>query len=112
AGVSLHTLESTDTVLQLSLHAGLAGGSRLLWLKDVDQAVRHVSPDWAEFVSRARSWNVGDLVAVVLRRSRAALNLPVENTLLRELVRCPSWQAIVRASELISPPQRTPTSRS
>jgi len=38
-GVSVRTLDPVDTLIHLALHACLAGGGRLCWLKDIEQVV-------------------------------------------------------------------------
>jgi hypothetical protein len=111
AGTNVRIPEPTDTLLHLAVHAGLAGASRLIWLKDVEQAARRLGHDWSDVVGRAQRWKAGDLVAVVLRRSRATLDAPVPNAVTQALVRCPRWQALVRVSERVSPPERSPASR-
>ena len=37
-GPEVLTLDPADTLLQLAVHAGLSGGTKLAWLKDIDRA--------------------------------------------------------------------------
>lgn len=83
--VAVRTLDPVDTLVHLCVHAGLAGAQRLLWLKDVERSVAADQPAWDEVVRRARSWRAAALVAVVLRRARQELEVPVPGTVLRDL---------------------------
>jgi hypothetical protein len=107
-GVEVSTLDASDTLVHLALHAGLAGGTRLVWLKDVERAIAAQPTDWDEVVRRARAWGSGDLIAVVLRRSRTALGADIPDDVLAALGAGRGWQRIVRAAERMSPPTRSP----
>ena len=50
-GPEVLTLDPADTLLQLAVHAGLSGGAKLAWLKDIDRAA--ADPDTAR-ATRAR----------------------------------------------------------
>jgi hypothetical protein len=75
--VPVRTLDPTDTLLHLCVHAGLAGGDRLLWLKDVEQSLRRRPIAWDDVVHRARAWRAAPLVAVVLERARSEIGAEV-----------------------------------
>lgn len=83
--VQVRTLDPVDTLLHLCIHAGLAGGDRLLWMKDVEQALRTRSMPWDEILERARRWRAGPLVAVVLRRSRSQIDASVPEEIIESL---------------------------
>jgi hypothetical protein len=88
--VQVRTLDPTDTLLHLCIHAGLAGGDRLLWMKDVQQALRSRSLPWDEIIGRARRWRAGPLVAVVLRRTRSEIGAAVPESAIDSLFRSKS----------------------
>ena len=92
--MQVRTLDPVDTLLHLCIHAGLAGGDRLLWMKDVEQALRTRSLPWSEIVERARRWRAGPLVAVVLRRARAQTDAAVPETAIESLFRSRSLGAV------------------
>jgi hypothetical protein len=83
--VQVRTLDPVDTLLHLCIHASLAGGDRLLWMKDVEQALRARSMPWDEIIGRARRWRAGPLVAVVLRRSRSQIDAAVPEKIIESL---------------------------
>lgn len=68
--VEVPTLDAVDTLLHVAVHAALAGGWRLQWIKDVERAAA-ATEDWDAVVSRARSWRAGPLVGSMLRRTAA-----------------------------------------
>lgn len=104
-GRSVLTFGPVDTLAHLCLHAGLAGGHRLLWLKDIARAAAVLTPDWDEVVERATAWRGRLLVAAVLARARAVVDAPV-----------PAWVTLalagggargaVRALDAVWPPER------
>ena len=51
-GVPARTLDAEDTLIHLALHGVASGGNRLVWLKDVEQAVL-AEPDWGVVIDRA-----------------------------------------------------------
>jgi hypothetical protein len=72
-GVIVPTLDPADTVVHLAVHAGVSGGDRLLWLKDVERAATLLEPTWEVVVERARRWNVSAPVGLILGRARDVL---------------------------------------
>lgn len=76
-GIPLSTFGTVDTVVHLSLHAGLAGAVRLLWLKDVERSIASGRPPWGEVLETARSWCTGALVGAVLQRTRSTVDADV-----------------------------------
>src|SRR5207253_9544262 len=47
-GPQVLTLDPIDTLLHLALHAGLSGGRKLSWLKDIERAAGDETIDWSE----------------------------------------------------------------
>jgi len=94
-GHQIRILDATDVQLHLALHAAIDGGDRLLWLKDLEQAARHDAPDWDALVRRANSWRVRVPTAVMLGRSRAVLNAPVPDEVMRALLPNRPWRSVV-----------------
>lgn len=76
-GVAIPTLDAADGIVHLALHAALAGGDRLLWLKDIERAAAVWRPDWETVVERARRWNVGAPVGLLLSRSTEVLDADI-----------------------------------
>lgn len=84
-GRATRTLDPADTLLHLCMHASLSGGDRLLWLKDIEQAIVVDRPSWSDVVERARAWRAGPSVAIALARARRTLGTPVPDDVLRAL---------------------------
>lgn len=87
----VQTLGLTDTLLHLCVHCALAGGQRLLWLKDVDVFVRRSPIDWTDLQRTARTWGASLAVVAILARCRRLLHTPIPPE-----ITAPSW---VRAAE-------------
>lgn len=103
-GRPVATLDPADTVVHLGLHASLSGANRLVWLKDLEQALLTPdAPGWAELAERAQRWHTGPALALVLARVRNVLGLPVPAGFLRELVPERRWRALTRAADLVAP---------
>jgi hypothetical protein len=82
----VRTLDPTDTLIHLCLHAAISGGDRLVWVKDIERAVAVRPPDWDELVSRCARWSVGAPVGLMLARAAAFLGAEVPGTALRTLL--------------------------
>lgn len=95
--VSVRTLDPVDTLLHLCVHAALAGGNRLVWLKDVERSVVREAPPWTELVDRATASGAGPLTAVILSRARDVLGCPVPDGVTRRLFgsRSKAWVTVV-----------------
>lgn len=106
AGIRTHTFEPADTVLHLALHAALEGGDRLIWLKDLEQAVLRLAPDWDSVVRRARAWRIQLHVGTMLARSRAGLGTPVPDAVVADLLP-PGWRSVVRMLDRAFPAARS-----
>jgi hypothetical protein len=107
-GRPVRTLDPADTVVHLALHASLAGGHRLVWLKDLEQAMLAPdAPQWSELEPRAAEWRAGPALALMLARAGRTLGVPVPAGLARRLVPDAGWRAACRVAELVSPPGRS-----
>lgn len=76
-GVDCNRLDAEDNIIHIALHAGLSGGYRLGWLRDVHHTVRANDLDWDELVSRASRYGVGPVIGHVLDRCRSVIGTPV-----------------------------------
>jgi hypothetical protein len=85
SGVEVETLSAVDTVVHLALHAALAGGDRLIWMKDLERSIAAESLEWDEVVARAFAWQAGAAVASTLQRARDVLGAQVPVWVLRDL---------------------------
>lgn len=107
AGREVCTLDPADTVVHLALHASLAGGHRLIWLKDLEQALLTPDrPEWTELEARAAEWRAGPAVALMLSRARRTLGVAVPPGTVRRLVPDAGWRAVGSAADLVSPLSR------
>lgn len=66
----VRTLDPTDTVLHVALHGCLAGGSRLLHLKDLELTLE--GADRGLLATRAREWGATLVLTLMLARLDAA----------------------------------------
>jgi hypothetical protein len=105
--VQVRTLDPVDTLLHLCVHAGLAGGDRLLWMKDIEQALRSQPFSWDDTVRRARSWRAGPLVAVVLRRARSETGAAIPSDVIETLFESRSRGAVSARIDRLWPSQRS-----
>jgi hypothetical protein len=108
AGRQVLTLDPTDTLLHLALHAGLSGGAKLSWLKDIERAASVEPIDWEQLMRRGREWGAGEVIAVSFRRSRSLLDAPIPREVIETLGGSRVWQSLVKGSERLSPPDRPP----
>jgi hypothetical protein len=98
------TLDRTDTVVHLALHASLAGGHRLVWLKDLEQALRAPdAPSWPEIAGRATTWRAGVAVGLMLARARGTLGVPVPDEVLDDLAPDRLWRSVARVADVLAP---------
>jgi Uncharacterised nucleotidyltransferase len=104
------TLDEVDTLVHLALHAGLSGGHRLVWLKDLEQTLLRGREDgwldWETVTQRAWQWNAGPPVALMLARARAVLGVEVPDEVLRRLAPGPGWRAVTRVADRLVPVSR------
>jgi hypothetical protein len=102
-GVNVATTDPADTLIHLAMHACLSGGGRLVWMKDLEQAVRNDPPPWDEVTRRATAWRVNLFVGQMLLRSRGLLDTPVPDEVIRELVPTSAWRVTVKALDQAFP---------
>jgi hypothetical protein len=107
-GPQVLTLDPIDTLLHVALHAGLSGGAKLSWLKDIERAAAAEPIEWEELIRRARAWGAAEVIAVSFRRSRALLDAPIPREVIETLSGSRVWQTLVRGSERLSSPDRPP----
>lgn len=110
AGRAVRTLDELDTLVHLSLHASLSGGHRLVWCKDIEQVLLRGHEegwlDWDALVRRARRWNAGPALALMLARTRAVLGADVPEWLAGELMPTRSWRVATRLADRLAPVSR------
>jgi hypothetical protein len=105
AGVEVCTLDPTDSLIHLCVHAAISGGDRIVWLKDIERATANRTPVWDDVVSRSRRWNVAVPVGLMLSRSAAFLGAQVPERVIRDLVN-PAAMTLIRTIDRLFPWQR------
>lgn len=111
AGRSVQTLDPVDTLLHLAFHGAMAGGNRLLWLKDIEQSVLNEAPPWQDVIERATLWRIGLTLATMLGRARHCLGLAVPDQVFHG-VASSAWLFLNVAADRLSPVQHATGSRS
>jgi hypothetical protein len=96
-------LDPADALLHLALHSANDGGDRMIWLKDLDQVVRHDPPDWDAVVHRARQWRTRVPSAIMLHRARSVFSTPVPDDVMAALAGRRSWRSFLRALDSAFP---------
>ena len=86
AGIPAWSLDPVDQVLHLAVHAALSGADKLIWLKDIDLAVRTLANDWQSLAERAERWRVAAPVGLMLSRAATTLGTPVPAGLAEQLL--------------------------
>jgi hypothetical protein len=112
AGMQVPTFDETDTLVQLGLHAAMAGGNRLLWCKDLEQAVTNRRPDWDQVIARARAASAGPPVAVMLALASRALCFDIPSGVISELSPGALWIRLTRGADRMAPVERWSGGRS
>jgi hypothetical protein len=84
-GTAVATLSPTGQLVHLCLHAMLAGGHSLVWLKDIELSIANRPPDWDELVARALRYRLGLACALLLEASGRLLGAEVPAGLTRAL---------------------------
>ena len=102
AGIEVETLDPTDSLIHLCVHAAISGGDRMIWLKDIERAVVIRPPAWDKLVSRANGWNVAGPVGLMLGRSRDFLDTPVPRRVIGDLVSRRA-RRLIRTVDRLSP---------
>lgn len=106
-GQEVATLDSVDTVVHLAIHSCLAGGNRLVWMKDLEQCILRQRFSWAEVVHRAHEWSAGPLVATQLARTMRIFRLDVPSEVLGELAGNRLWPLVIGGLDRVAPVERT-----
>ncbi|MBI1758403.1 MAG: nucleotidyltransferase family protein [Actinobacteria bacterium] len=103
-GRQVRTLDPLDTLAHVAVHAALDGGDRLVWLKDIEQALLYRAvPDWEALAERAGQWHAAPGIALMLHRARRVLGAPVPGAVLGQLVPDRAWRGLVRGSDAVPP---------
>jgi hypothetical protein len=76
-GVEFPRLEAEDNVVHVALHAGLAGATRIGWLRDVHDLIEGRDINWSKVIVRAHRFRAASIVGHVLDRCRCVLGTPV-----------------------------------
>lgn len=84
--LSVRTLNATDMLAHLGVHAALSGGDRLVWLKDIERTIALQHPEWEALVVRAEEWNVSALVGLMLFRTAHVLGAEVPDQVVAQLL--------------------------
>ena len=95
-------LDHCDAVIHTCVHAALDGANRLLQLVDADGLVRQAT-DWSTVAARAREWQAGSQVWLVLSRCHDILGTPLPVNLGRALGVPKSLQRFLMMVDRISP---------
>ena len=106
-GISTPTLDGADTLVYLAAHAGLAGGYRLVWFKDLEQVIASEAPDWDHLIRVCRSSGLTLVVATMLARARRVLGAEVPPDVLDALAPRAGWRTVIAAADRLSPPQHS-----
>lgn len=102
--VSVPSPSPSEHLVYLATHACLAGGERLIWMKDIRQTVMSEDIDWDRVGELAGEWRVRPLVALMLDRTRRVIGLPSsvnENT---PFAKSGYWLQLARLADRLSPP--------
>jgi hypothetical protein len=103
--LQIRRFDLVDGLLHLCVHAGLSGGVRLLWLKDIERTIAREAPDWLKVAERARAWRAEVLVAGMLQRARRAVGARVPEEVLDELAPSRVGRAVDTLFDRIWPPE-------
>jgi hypothetical protein len=106
-GHRIPTLDPADTVLTLAAHAGLAGGYRLVWMKDLERVVSAGGFRWADVVDRSHRYGLGLVVATMLERAVRVAGAAVPTEVLDALAPRRGWRGVIRFSDRQRPPERS-----
>lgn len=106
-GAKIYGLDPADKLIHLCTHAALSGGSRLIWLKDIEQTLKNDPADWDMYIYRAKKTRQGLPVAVMLQRTRTTLNAQVPQQLLNSLAPPLGWRTVSHAIDVLRPPERS-----
>jgi hypothetical protein len=102
--VDAWTLDPSDFLAHLALHASLGSAQRLRSLLDIERTVASWAPDWEVLVGRCRAWGVGLPVSVVLNRARRTLGAAVPTEVIKDLTGRRRWSAPGGLAQRLSRP--------
>ena len=102
----LPTLDRTDTLIHLCVHAADSGGDRLLWPFDIHCAIAAEEQDWHEVVRRARQYRVSGQVALMCERARRAFGTVVPDFVVADLGQR-TWTRLDALIDRVSEPWST-----
>lgn len=108
SGRLVPTTDPEDTLLHVGLHAALAGGDRLVWLKDIDQILRNLDLDAETLRTRSRLWGGGPACALMAARAARALGTPLPLDLAGVLAPGVVWRGFDAVADRgwVAPPLR------
>ncbi|HWS44998.1 MAG TPA: nucleotidyltransferase family protein [Acidimicrobiia bacterium] len=110
-GCTVPTLDRADTLIHLGVHACTSGANRLVWLKDIEQAVADPFP-WDEAVARSRAAGTGVAVASMLLEARAVIGTRLPDGVVPAFAGARAWPVLVSSAARALPIERTTGRRS
>jgi hypothetical protein len=105
------TTDRVDTLIHLALHSCMSGANRLVWLKDLEQAIAEPFP-WDEALSRADASKTGIVVASMLHVGHTVLGTSVPDGVIDALARSRTWPVLVSLAASVFRIERTSGRRS
>ena len=110
--VDAWSLDPSDFLAHLALHASFGAFQQLRRLLDIERTVAYRAPDWEVLVRRCRTWRVGLPVSVMLNRARQTLGAAVPEEVVEELAGGRPNRLVVRQLSGWAPAGRMPGGRS
>lgn len=83
--LNVPTFDPADTLVSLCFHAARSDGHRLMWLKDIERSLAVDYPDLSAVVERARRYDIGPPVGMMLARAQRILGAPVPDGVVEAL---------------------------
>ena len=106
-GLRVPVLDDIDCFVHLAVHACLAGGQRLCWMRDLQLVGAALAESWQVVLDRARTWKIDLVVGVMMERVRRVLGaVPWPRDIEEALVSGRGWDLAVRGFDGIRQPQR------
>lgn len=105
-GVQVPTLGAADTLIHLCVHAAVAGGQRLMWLRDIQLAARSEDVDWQVVGTRAAATRTRLVTATMLTQAGTALGDAHLRSAGRQLSPNRMWTGVAGGVARVSPPAR------
>jgi hypothetical protein len=110
--VNAWSLDPSDFLAHLALHASFGAAQQLRRLLDIERTVANRAPDWEVLVRRCQAWRVGLPVSVMLNRARQTLGAAVPDGVVEELAGSRLSRLMVRQLDDWIPVGRMPGGRS